>query len=101
VELDFLRETVKPVAALFGLGSGLLALLDPNTLLVLGGWAWANIGTLFGGFSTVGFVVIPELSLPDWLQPVANAVQAIALALAVVFALKKLDDARLALEDRL
>lgn len=91
---------VNPLTAALGAGSGVLVIFDPNLLFAVGGFVWANIGSLFPAASTLGFFVLPEVDLGRfaWLK---QPVQGMALLLAMVFVLKQLNSAYEKLQQRL
>lgn len=91
---------VNPLTAALGTGTGALAILDPNVLMVLGGFIWANVGSLFTASSTLGFLVADNVDL-GVLEVVVPWIQGLALILAVIFAAKKLRSAHKELQDRL
>lgn len=88
-----------PLSYATGLGSGVLAILEPNTLLALAGFVWMNIGALFPGFSTLAFLVIPEIDVP-LVNSLAPIIRGIAVVLAMVFVLRKFSKGYAQLQDR-
>lgn len=78
-----------PIAVVMGLFASVAGALNLDVLLVVFDGLWASIGTLFTSVSIFAFTVAPNISVS---ASVVNGLETVAIALAVMYALKKLFD---------